>query len=36
VRLEAEIDELYTELDKQNENASQAAGDAFAAIAISA
>ena len=36
VRLEAEIDELYTELDKQNDATSQAAGDAFAAIAIGA
>ena len=36
VRLEAEIDELYTELDRQNDATSHAAGDAFAALAIGA
>ena len=35
VRLEAEIDELYTELDKSTDATSQSAGDAFAAIATS-
>jgi hypothetical protein len=36
VRLEAEIDELYTELDRSNDATSNAAGDAFAAIALGA